>query len=154
MQHIHVTLIGVVVSDVFHTDNGAHEVASFRMVSRPRRFDNSTGQALAGEPSFVTVVARKALAANVAESIMRGDPVVVTGRLRVREREADGHTRIRVEVDAYTLGHDLGRGSTRFTRVPGRPRGEVGDSSSGAVEPGGSNAGWVEAERGERRTVA
>jgi len=120
MQHIQVSMAGVVVSDVYHSIDGDQEWTSFRMVSRPRRFDQSQGQMMDGEPSFVSVFARRALAANTAASLHRGDPVVVTGRLRVREREFEGRMRVRVEIDAHSIGHDLSRGTTLFTRSPTR----------------------------------
>lgn len=153
MQHIQVTLVGVVVSEVFHFDQGAHEIASFRMVSRPRRFDVASGQAQEGEPSFLSVITRRALAAHVAQSITRGDPVVVTGRLRVREREVDGQTKVRVEVDANTVGHDLGRGTAVFTRTHRR----VGHTqSSQAQSPNDSRreGDSTTDSSQERRTVA
>jgi single-strand DNA-binding protein len=122
MQHINVSLVGVVVSEVFSKQDESQEFASFRMVCRPRRFDATLGQTVECEPSFVTVMARRSLAGHVVASVGRGDPVIVMGRLRVREREVDGHTRVRVEIDAQSVGHDLGRGTTTFTRRSSRPR--------------------------------
>lgn len=155
MQHIQVTLVGVVVSEVFHFDEGAHEVASFRMVSRPRRFDVASGQAHEGEPSFVSVITRRALAAHVAQSVSRGDPVLVTGRLRVRERDVDGQIKVRVEVDANTVGHDLGRGTATFTRTHRRASHTLnGEAQAPNVSRRDADGGGAVDSADERRTVA
>lgn len=118
MHAIAVSIIGVAVTDVRHglTASGV-PIARFRMVSQPRRYDSNLGSFVDMEASYVTVVSWRNTADNIAASIHKGDPVVVVGKLRVREFESDGHTRIAVEVDAQSVGHDLSRGFTRFTRA-------------------------------------
>ena len=118
MHAIAVSIIGVAVTDVRHgiTASGV-PIARFRMVSQPRRYDSNLGNFVDMEASYLTVVSWRNTADNIAASIHKGDPVVVVGKLRVREFESDGHTRIAVEVDAQSVGHDLSRGCTRFTRA-------------------------------------
>jgi single-strand DNA-binding protein len=55
----------------------------------------------------MTVTCKKRLAQHVATSLRRGDPVIVTGRLFLRE---DRDKRLsRVEIEAVSVGVDLNR---------------------------------------------
>ena len=49
-------------------------------------------------------------------SLCKGDPVVVTGRLSVREYEVDGARRYMTEIAATSVGPDLSRSSARVTQ--------------------------------------
>jgi single-strand DNA-binding protein len=95
-------------------------LARFRMAVLPRRFDRETGTWISGDASFSTIVCFRGLAENVTSSIDKGDPLVVTGRLRVREWEREGRWWTVTEIDASSVGHDLARGIAEFRRV-GRP---------------------------------
>ena len=119
MNEIPVTLVGNVVTDVSGalTPGGA-EVAWFRLASTPRRYDRSSGRWVDGDTSYVRVSCWRGLARNVVASLSKGDPVVVTGRLRVREWEREDRRGIAVEVDASAVGHDLARGVSAFRRPP------------------------------------
>jgi len=121
VNEIPVTLVGNVVTDVSGalTPGGA-EVAWFRLASTPRRYDRASARWVDGDTSYVRVSCWRALARNVVVSLSKGDPVVVTGRLRVREWEREDRRGIAVEVDASAVGHDLSRGVSAFTR-PHRP---------------------------------
>lgn len=116
------TLVGTAVTDVRQvvTQDG-HRLARFRMVIQPGRFDRVAGRWVDGDPSFLTVICWRALAESVAVSINRGDPVVVYGRMRIREWSRDGKQGSSTEVEAFSVGHDLRRGRSVFerTRRPG-----------------------------------
>jgi single-strand DNA-binding protein len=138
-----VTLTGNVAHEMRHrvTDTGVH-IASFRMASTPRWFDRTKRCWVDGETSWMTVNCWRGLAENVASSISRGDPVVVFGRLRVREWERDGRSGTSVEVEAQVVGHDLTRGTSAFRRVtrsapvaPERDAGDVPAVSLASVPP-------------------
>ena len=58
-------------------------VARFRIVVFSRRWDRKNSTWVNGEPTYVAVACWRRLADNVASSLRRGDPVVVTGRLKV-----------------------------------------------------------------------
>jgi len=114
----HITLVGNAVTDVrLRATSGGVAFATFRMASNPRRFDRESARWVDGDPLFVTVVCWRTLAENAAASIAPGDPVVVTGRLRVKDWESGDKHGTSVEVDAIGLGHDLSRGRSVFTRV-------------------------------------
>lgn len=117
MHAITVSIIGTAVSEVKHTTTSSGlPVARFRMVSQPRKYDASSGGFIDLDASYVTVLAWRSLATHMASSVRKGDPVVVVGRLRVREWEHDGRSGVTVEIDAQGVGHDLARGTAAFTR--------------------------------------
>ncbi len=114
-----VTLQGWLGSDVTVREAAGNPVASFRVASTPRRYHRGTGEWVDGVTQWYTVNAWRALAGTCADSLKRGDPVVVHGRLlpRVWVNQA-GVEVTTVEVDAVLVGHDLSRGTTVFTRTP------------------------------------
>ncbi|MFF7244181.1 single-stranded DNA-binding protein [Embleya sp. NPDC008237] len=117
----YVTVIGNAASDVrVQMTQAGVPLARFRMAVSPRRFDRETGTWVSGDASFYTIVCFRGLAENVTSSIDKGDPLVVTGRLRVREWEREGRWWTVTEIDASSVGHDLTRGVAEFRRV-GRP---------------------------------
>jgi single-strand DNA-binding protein len=68
----------------------------------------------------------------VAPSLRKGQAVVITGRLQVREfDDREGRRRVAVDIDADAVGHDLSRGVAHFQRTfrsagdgaEGRPEG-------------------------------
>ncbi|MER7398490.1 single-stranded DNA-binding protein [Streptomyces sp. NPDC000151] len=117
-----VTLTGNAATAVEHryTKDGA-AAARFRMACTPRRFDREQGRWTDGATSFYTVRAWRALADNLAASVAVGEPLVVRGRLTVREGEhppeRGGGRWFAAEVDAVTIGHDLTRGTAAFRRA-------------------------------------
>jgi single-strand DNA-binding protein len=56
------------------------------------------------------------LAINAAASIEKGQRVVVTGRLKIRDWENGDRTGTTIEIEADAIGHDLSWGSTVYTR--------------------------------------
>lgn len=94
-----------------------NDIARFRMVVQPRRFDQATKAWIDGTPSYYTVIARKGLAFNVIESLRVGDPIFVSGTIQVREWESEGQKRSSTEIYATAIGHDLCRGVSMFRHV-------------------------------------
>jgi single-strand DNA-binding protein len=118
MNDIITTVIGNAVTDVSLrvTSTGA-SVASFRIASNSRRFDKSTNSWIDQEPSYLSITAWSQLAENVALSVHKGQPLVVTGKLKVRQWQVADKSGTNVEIDATALGHDLNRGTSEFTKV-------------------------------------
>lgn len=94
-------------------------VTSFRVATSHRRLDRATGQWLDGETSYYTVQLFRQLAENAVLSLSRGDRVIVTGRVKVREWDNGTRRGTTVEVEADAIGHDLKFGTSRFTRATG-----------------------------------
>jgi single-strand DNA-binding protein len=130
-----VTLSGNVVSDVTLRATSGGPVAGFRMAVTESWWDKRT-ERWAERVTYLTVSAWRQLGEHVADSVAKGQPVVVVGRLRQREYDdRDGIHRSVIEVDADIVGHDLSRGRASFVR---RPRGPQ-TAEVAALEP--SHAG-------------
>lgn len=112
-----VTVVGNVATNVEFRDTAAGGMARFRFAVQSRRWDRTSGNWTDGPTSFYTVFAWRSLAANLAASVSVGEPLVVHGRLKVREEDADGRRRTYVDIDALAAGHDLTRGTAAFCRA-------------------------------------
>ncbi|MEO6533857.1 MAG: single-stranded DNA-binding protein [Pseudolysinimonas sp.] len=112
-----ITLTGLVATTPRHlvTSEGL-PITSFRLASTQRRYDRSKQSWIDGETNWYTITAFRQLAVNVVGSVNKGQRVVVTGKLRVRDWESGDRAGTTVEVDADALGHDLAWGSSVFTR--------------------------------------
>jgi single-strand DNA-binding protein len=102
-------------------------VTRFRLATTTRRWDAERGAWTDGATSFYTVRAWRNLGSNVKESVCLGEPLVVQGRLRIRQDEKDGRRYLAAELEAVAIGHDLARGVARFSRS-----GSGGGASGGA----------------------
>jgi len=63
------------------------------------------------------VTAFRQLAINSAGSVAKGDRVIVSGKLRVRDWDNGERAGTSVEIEADGLGHDMSWGSSVFTRT-------------------------------------
>ncbi|MEE1785386.1 single-stranded DNA-binding protein [Streptomyces sp. SP17BM10] len=142
MNETQVTVIGNVATEVSYGETGSGvPMAHFRLASTERRYDRERQCWVDGETQWVTVTAWRALAVNLIGSLAKGDPVVVSGRLRVREWAEGEGKRSRVEIDARSVGHDLNRGTSAFRWAAGaRGHPPVGVGAA-AAEPGGPAGG-------------
>lgn len=110
--HVHMT--GYVGSDVEFRNNNT-PVASFRLACTPRI--RKLGEWTDGDTTWLTVTCWRNLAENVASSVNRGDPVAVIGKLRTSNfTRTDGTVLTRMTLDAYSVGHDLTRGTSAFRK--------------------------------------
>lgn len=91
-------------------------ITSFRFASTQRRFDRAEVKWVDGDTNWYTVATFRQLAVNVIASVQKGQRVIVTGRLRVRDWATDDKKGTNVEIDAEAIGHDLSWGTTVFTR--------------------------------------
>jgi single-strand DNA-binding protein len=92
-------------------------ITSFRLASSHRRFDRSQNKWIDGETNWFTVTGFRQLAINASTSVSKGDRVLVTGKLRVRDWDNGERAGTSVEVEADGIGHDLSWGSAVFTRT-------------------------------------
>jgi single-strand DNA-binding protein len=119
----HIDLAGFVASEpAFKRLPGGTSTARLRVAYTERRFNRETGEWGDGPTSFVTVLCWRTLADNVAMCLRKGEPVLVRGRLRVREfQDKEGSPRTATEVEASSVGHDLSRGVAHFSRTRRAP---------------------------------
>jgi len=128
-----VTIVGNVATDLRARRVGEDEgrVVSFRVVSSERRFDKGREEWVDGDRFTAWVSCWRRLGEGVLQSLVKGDPVVVTGRLQTRDFESDGVKRQTNDITATAVGPDLARSTAvvqrrRLAAVPGSP----GDGSS------------------------
>lgn len=113
-----ITVTGNVAADPeFKTTAAGIAIANFRVASAQRRFDRSTGAWVEDGTNWYSVSAFRGLAEHVAASITKGQPVIVTGRLRVREWDTGTKKGTSIEIDADAVGHDLRWGTTMFAKI-------------------------------------
>ncbi|GAA3008817.1 single-stranded DNA-binding protein [Streptosporangium longisporum] len=117
MNDIHVTLTGNVAAPPRqHTFPDGSRVTSLKIASTSRYFDRENQQWRNGETTYFGVRCFRGLADNVAQSVQLGQPVIVQGRLRIREFTHEGERRFMPEVEAGSLGHDLRWGLGSFSK--------------------------------------
>ncbi|WP_353111252.1 single-stranded DNA-binding protein [Microbacterium sp.] len=112
-----VTILGNVAAEpVRNTTGRGDAVINFRLASPQRRYDPRSSTWVEGETNWYDVSAFRQLADHAKSSLRIGDPVIVTGRLRVRRWESNGKRGTAVEIEADAIGHDLRRGTAAFTK--------------------------------------
>jgi single-strand DNA-binding protein len=104
-----ITVVGNLTDDpeLRFTPSGA-AVANFTVASTPRSFDRQANEWKDGDTLFMRCSIWRQAAENVAESLVRGTRVVVTGRLKQRSFETrEGERRTVVELDVDEIGPSL-----------------------------------------------
>jgi len=124
MNETKITVVGNVVDEVVlrPTVSGVPRV-SFRIVSTQRRRDRESGEWVDGHKFFVNLVFWREFAENVATSLRKGDPVVARGSIYSRQYVKEENSRITYEIEPDSIGHDLVRGVSKFSK---RKRGYAG----------------------------
>ncbi|MDJ0340067.1 single-stranded DNA-binding protein [Streptomyces sp. H10-C2] len=118
MNETLVTVVGnVATQPEFRETATGVPVIRFRLATTARRWDAERRAWTDGSTSFFTVRAWRTLAVNVRTSVQVGEPLVVQGRLRVREEERDGRWYVAADIDGVAIGHDLSWGTAAFRRV-------------------------------------
>ncbi|HKX14264.1 MAG TPA: single-stranded DNA-binding protein [Propionibacteriaceae bacterium] len=112
---VHIT--GYAGTEVEVRGNGT--VSAFRLACTPRIRTKSGWSD--GNTTWIEVACFRTLAQHVAQSVRKGDPVVVVGKLRTNVWEKDGQTHERLVLEADMVGHDLNRGTSAFRRPPRLP---------------------------------
>lgn len=137
MNDTYVTLQGNLGADPRLRETAKGSVVSFSVGATPRYVDRASGAWVDGPTTWYRVSAWRSLARHCAESLHRGDPVFVHGRLSTREWVTEaGVARTDLEVEASFVGHDLNRGTTSFVRSGGAGSGAgVGGQTGPGDEP-------------------
>ncbi len=138
-----VTLSGFVATTptLFRSQSG-NDFTSFRIAQTRRYLDRERGEWVDGRTLWFTVKAWKNTARNVAISLHKGDPVVVTGRLSLDEWDGQDGPRTSLVVEATALGPDLSLGEARFARTVHRREDGAARRTAGGDDA--SSAGVVD----------
>jgi single-strand DNA-binding protein len=119
LTNVTTTIAGNLVEDpeLRFTPSGA-AVAKFRVASTPRYLDKTTNEWKDGEATFLTVNQWRGPAENVAESIRKGDRVVVIGHLQQRSYETkEGEKRTVFEIQADEVAVSLNHATAKVTKT-------------------------------------
>ena len=132
-----ITLTGLVATEPKHLTTGEGlPITSFRLASSLRRFDRKTETWVDAGTNWYTVSAFRRLALGAAASISKGDRVIVTGRLRLRDWKSADKAGMSIEVDADALGHDLNWGTAKYMRTMSASEGAAPAPEDPAVSAG------------------
>lgn len=138
MNDLIITVTGWVATEPRHVVGpSGTRLTSFRLASTSRYFDRAAGAWADGATEWFTVRAFRGPAITIHESIAKGQPVVVQGRLRTHVWEADDGPRTELQLDAMAVGHDLTRGVATFTRATGDAT--LGEEDAGREADGGAS---------------
>jgi single-strand DNA-binding protein len=113
-----VTISGLVATTPRHliTQDGL-PITSFRLASSQRRFDREQNKWIDGETNWFTITGFRQLAINLSTSVQKGERIILTGRLKIRDWDNGERAGTSVEVEAEHVGHDLFWGTSVFTRT-------------------------------------
>jgi single-strand DNA-binding protein len=115
MNDTMITFHGWTGSDVRHRTAKGVNVATVRVAATPRI--KKDGEWVDGETTWYSVTAWRTLADHLRDSLRKGDPVIVHGRLRTETWAPEGQpATTSLHVDALLVGHDLTRGITHFIK--------------------------------------
>jgi single-strand DNA-binding protein len=163
MNETLMTVSGNLVSDVdFRVTPRGDALARFRVASTVTRYDRASGQWIDGDTNYWNVTAWRRAAENAAESLAKGHPVVVHGKVRQRtvDREVAGAPGVTMAVtftdlEAVSFGLDLTRCRAQYQRAPIGPQtgtadreGRVGPSSQELGHAGGGEDDATDDPRG------
>src|SRR5690625_913229 len=114
-----ITVVGNLTADpeLRFTPSGA-AVASFTVASTPRTFDRQANEWKDGETLFLRCSVWREAAENVAESLAKGNRVIVQGRLVQRSFETrEGEKRTVVEMQVDEVGPSMRYATAKVTRT-------------------------------------
>jgi single-strand DNA-binding protein len=117
-----ITITGNIATppELKRTANGV-TITTFRVASPLRRYDRQSGTWVDSGTNWYTVSAFRGLADHAYESLRKGDRVLLTGRLRLREWENETKRGVSVDIDAEAIGHDLRWGTSTFVKSSQSP---------------------------------
>jgi single-strand DNA-binding protein len=144
MNDTAMTIVGNVVDTPrMRITKSGHAVTNFRVASTSRRYDREQQRWIDNCTLYVNVTCWRAMAENVAFSLHKGQPVVVTGRYYAREYEINETMRVSYELEANAVGHDLTRGTSEFRKVV-RPAVTENVETDGDGIPADRSDNWLD----------
>lgn len=142
-----ITIAGNIGNDPTRGETRAGKsVINFRVATRSGYYDQRTGAWVENPSNWYAVAAYGNIADHAKASLHKGDPVIITGRLKVKEWEAGGKKGIDVEISADAIGHDLNWGTSAFVRRP-RANAPQAAAPGGAAAAEGEDSGPTAAEQ-------
>jgi len=144
-----IALTGIVATTPRHlvTSSGL-AITSFRLACRQRRFDRVRNSWVDADTNWYTVSCFRQLAHNVERSVHKGEPVLVMGRLRIRDWENEDRAGTSVEVEADAVGPNLTWGTAALVRTaaPAAPDQRDAEPSADTDTPAPADSHTVHTE--------
>jgi single-strand DNA-binding protein len=141
---VSVTIVGNLADDpeLRYTQGGV-AVVSVRVGSTPRTLNRSTNEWVDGETVWVRCTAWREAAENIAQSLTKGNRVVVTGRLKAPSayQTAQGEARASLELEIDEIGPSLRYATASVTRRAREGAGAVESPWGQAQAPAATNKG-------------
>ncbi|WP_457098452.1 single-stranded DNA-binding protein [Microbacterium sp. P5_E9] len=135
-----ITVTGNIATEPEHKRTPAGvAITTFRLASGQRRYDRESGAWIDSGTNWFTVSTFRGLAEHTFASVHKGDRVILTGRLRLRDWDTGSRKGTTAEIDAEAIGHDLLWGTTHFEKD--------GPSASAAIQ---TTNGWPAAGEARR----
>jgi single-strand DNA-binding protein len=135
------TVTGVVATTPRHVlTTEKLPITSFRLASTQRRYDRGEQKWVDGDTNWYTITTFRQLALNLVGSVEKGQRVVVTGRLQLRDWDNGEKKGLNVEIVAEAVGHDLSWGTASFTRSM------TSSSTAADADPAAGDADGVSGE--------
>jgi len=128
-MQVHTSLAGNLVEDpTYRITPAGHAVVNLRVAVNDRYQDHTTGEWKDGDTVYLTVTGWRRLAENTAESLHKGDGVLIIGRLTQRDyTTGTGEKRTTYQLDADHIGASLAHATTTSTRNPKTGADAAGD---------------------------
>lgn len=95
---LNVTAVGWAATEPREVVGDGVPFTSFRLATTPRRFDNRRDGWVDGRTEWITVKLFRETALNVVESVHKGQPLIVHGRLHTEEWTAQDGPRTSLVV--------------------------------------------------------
>lgn len=147
------TIIGNLTADPeLRFTPGGDGVANFTVASTPRTFDRQSNEWKDGDTLFMRCAAWRELSENVAESLLKGMRVIVTGRMKSRSYETkEGEKRTVIELEVDEVGPSLRYATAKVERTQrgnGQQGGQGGFGGGQQAQQGGGAWGGQQAQQG------
>lgn len=142
----HITLVGNIVGELEErTNRGGGVIAAFRLAVGERRFDREKNEWVDAHTNFYGVSVFGELGVHALRSLRKGQRVILSGRLRLREWETETKRGVSADVVADAIGHDLRWGVSSFERADRASAPAAPAAADGGGSPGTSatdSEGW------------
>lgn len=104
-----ITVCGHIATDPkLRSAEGGLEITNFRLASQQRRYDAKQGAWVDQEPNWYTVSAFRSLAGIAVGALVKGQCIVVVGRVRIRDWESGERRGTSVGIEADVIASDIG----------------------------------------------
>lgn len=135
-----ITIVGTLGADPTQRLTPHGPVTRFRVACNTRRLDKSTGEWANGPTSWYDISVWRGLGEHALRSLHKGQRVIVSGRLQVRDWQNSESRGTSADITADAVGHDLLFGTSTFEKAA-RSQPPVQEWST--AEPASERDPWV-----------